>query len=159
MTLEDLLARVRCIFEDRIIELRQTDKFKHVLNSLPADPEFYVEIARQHLSELESNYSQQPFEINLDTYYKFDQCCRELIYFDGRTFDACFFMLGWCLPRPKFTCDMGVNILASLKAGIIRGRLGSTDKMKLIQLLTSCLDHSCLKHNATGCLKRLKEMG
>lgn len=114
--------------------------------SLPAEPGDYADAAENAASALLMDADTR----DQDTFQRFGDVLRALLYYDGRTLEACLRVAQLAYEHPEVEVA-GINALAAIANYIRSGGVTQPSSMALRVTLERYMTHPALFHNAREC--------
>jgi hypothetical protein len=117
-----------------------------VIQALPTDPTAYTAAAAEAVAVL----LEQPSAPDQEGFQEFGDLLRVLLYYDGRTLEACLQVADTACVSPKAE-DAGVNALAAIANYLRSGGAVRLSVKEFTERLERYMENSALFHNAREC--------
>jgi hypothetical protein len=90
----------------------------------------------------------------VNTYQRFEDILRELLYADRRSAEALMWIIDWAVRTPGLE-GLGINPLAAFACELHFGALPRNLESVFVPLLRRCPGVELLAHNAEACLREI----
>jgi hypothetical protein len=133
-------------FPKDLAEYRDTPELLPVFRSLPPDPEAYRLAVSAYLPTVPDGLFRSASP-KIDLHFRLEQILRELLFHDGRTFNAILCIVDWANEHPG-NVELGMNPLGWVYAYFQSPRHIGYTKQELLQLFDRYMKNKTLAGNA-----------